>query len=96
MTRVGPRPFDGDGLTAAGLRGGDYAAAELAGRAGRPPPPPPYAGESVPWSTSTTATSTRTGHRQAARSAAWRAELTHVDRLVEQLADALPAGTRWS
>ena len=35
----------------------------------------------------------QTGHRKGSRSAAWRAELTVVDRTVDELVDALPAGT---
>ena len=34
-----------------------------------------------------------TGHRKGCHSAAWRFQLAHVDRLAEQLAGALPAGT---
>jgi hypothetical protein len=92
VTRVGPRSFDGNGLTEAGLRGGDYAAAESPG-------------ERVAATAAAVRRGDRalvyvyygdldsTGHRQGCSSAAWRAELTHVDRLVEQLAAALPPGT---
>ena len=81
VTRVGPRRFDGAGLTEAALRGGDYAARRAARRAGR----------------AAAAAAVRRGercarlrllrrprpHRPPARArgrAAWRAELTHVDR----------------
>jgi hypothetical protein len=92
VTRVGPTAFDGQGLTEAGLRGGDYAGAESMG-------------ERV----AATAAAVRrhdralvyvyvgdldaTGHRVGCSGDAWRAELTHVDRLAEQLRDALPDGT---
>ncbi len=92
VTRVGPRSFDGNGLTEAGLRGGDYVAAESPGervaataaavRRGERALVYVYYGDLD-----------STGHRQGCSSAAWRAELTHVDRLVEQLAAALPPGT---
>lgn len=89
VTRVGPKAFDGVGLTEAGLRGGAYAAAESVGErvaataaaAGRPGRSLTYVyfGELD-----------ATGHRRGCGSEAWRQELRHVDRLVEQLADALP------
>jgi hypothetical protein len=92
VTRVGPRRFDGDGLTQAGLRGGRYAAAESVG-------------ERITEAVAAVRSNGRsltyvyygdldgTGHRQGARSAAWRAELRAVDAFVEQLADGLPAGS---
>jgi hypothetical protein len=92
VTRVGPAPFATEGLTAAALRGGEYAPAELPAARVR-----------------ATATAVRrgdralvycyyggldhTGHRKGSLSAAWRAELTVVDRTVDELVDALPAGT---
>jgi type I phosphodiesterase/nucleotide pyrophosphatase len=91
VTRVGPKAFDGQGLSEAGLRGGDYAGAE-------------GMGELVDETVRAAARSDRsltyayvshldaTGHRRGCRSAAWLAELTHVDRVAEQLADSLPAG----
>ena len=91
VTVVGPKIFDGNGLSLAGLRGGDYAAAESPGervaataaavRRGDRALTYVYYGELD-----------ATGHRLGCSSKAWRAELTHVDRLVEQLAAALPAG----
>ena len=92
VTRVGPKAFDGRGLTEAALRGGAYAAAESPG-------------ERVAATVAAVRPAERacvyvyygdldsTGHRQGCTSDAWAAELTHVDRLVEQLAGALPAGT---
>jgi hypothetical protein len=92
VTRVGPRRFDGDGLTQAGLRGGDYAAAETtlvsvaaagaAVRRGDRSLTYVYYGDLD-----------RVGHRKGCGSAAWRAELRAVDAYVGQLRDALPAGT---
>ena len=91
VTVVGPKVFDGNGLSLAGLRGGDYAAAESPGervaataaavRRGDRALVYVYYGELD-----------ATGHRLGCTGNAWRAELTHVDRLVEQLAAALPAG----
>ena len=43
--------------------------------------------------TSTSATLDATGHRRGCTTAAWTHELTHIDRVVEQIADALPAGS---
>jgi hypothetical protein len=91
VTVVGPKAFDGNGLSLAGLRGGDYAAAESPGervaataaavRRGERALVYFYYGELD-----------ATGHRLGCTGEAWRAELTHVDRLVEQLAATLPAG----
>jgi hypothetical protein len=92
VTRVGPAAFDGQGLSEAALRGGDYAPAESVG-------------ERVAVAAAAVARSERsltyvyfgdldaTGHRRGAASDAWLAELAHVDRLAEQLAAALPPGT---
>ena len=91
VTVVGPKIFDGNGLSLAGLRGGFYAAAESPGervaataaavRRGDCALTYVYYGELD-----------ATGHRLGCSGKAWRAELTHVDRLVQQLAAALPAG----
>jgi hypothetical protein len=92
VTRVGPKAFDGQGLSEAGLRGGTYAGAESVG-------------ERVAEAAAGVRRSARsityvyfgdldaTGHRRGCASDAWRAELSHVDRFVDQLAQALPAGT---
>ncbi len=92
VTRVGPAAFDGQGLTEAGLRGGRYAAAESGGErvaataaAVRGP------GRSLAYVYYGDLDAT--GHRAGVCSEAWRAELGRVDHWVEQLADALPAGT---
>ncbi|MBA2770031.1 MAG: alkaline phosphatase family protein [Sporichthyaceae bacterium] len=90
VTRVGPASFDGPGLTEAALRGGRYVAAESVG-------------ERVAAATAgvrradTSLTYVyhgdldATGHRSGCGSDAWLQELVHVDRVAEQLADALPA-----
>jgi hypothetical protein len=92
VTRVGPAAFDGAGLTEAALRGGCYARAEGMGervaavaaavRRGPSSLTYVYVGELD-----------ATGHRRGRDSPAWRAELRHLDRLSEQLADVLPGGT---
>jgi hypothetical protein len=90
VSRVGPRSFEGVGLTEFGLRGGEYvsadrigeriAAVEHAVRKGTRSLVYVYYGDLD-----------ATGHRNGCRSAAWERELTHVDRVVEQLAGTLPA-----
>jgi Type I phosphodiesterase / nucleotide pyrophosphatase len=90
VSRVGPRSFEGVGLTEFGLRGGDYvsadrigeriAAVEHAVRKGTRSLVYVYYGDLD-----------ATGHRNGCRSTAWERELTHVDRVVEQLAGTLPA-----
>jgi Type I phosphodiesterase / nucleotide pyrophosphatase len=92
VSRVGPRSFDGVGLTEFGLRGGAYvgadrvgeriAAVEHAVRQGERSLVYAYYGDLD-----------ATGHRNGCRSIAWERELTHVDGVVEQLADGLPAGS---
>jgi hypothetical protein len=92
VTRVGPQAFDGEGLSEAGLRGGRYAGAESVG-------------ERVAETAAAVRRAARsltyvyfgeldaTGHRRGCSSDAWRQELAHVDRLLAQLAGALPEGT---
>jgi hypothetical protein len=95
VTRVGPAVFDGQGLTEAGLRGGDYLAAETPGQratavhvvvrrqaAARRSLVYCYYGDLD-----------ATGHRAGLGSDAWRTELARVDRWVAQVAAGLPAGT---
>jgi hypothetical protein len=89
VSRVGPRSFDGDGLTEVGLRGGDYLGADSVGeriaavedgvRRGSRSLVYAYYGDLD-----------ATGHRCGCRSVAWARELSHVDRVVEQLAARLP------
>lgn len=91
VTRVGPKAFDGVGLTEAGLRGGDYAAAESVGERVAAV----AAAVRRPGRTLTYVyfgDLDATGHRRGCTSAAWRQELAHVDRVVEQLAAAMPGG----
>ena len=91
VTRVGPRRFDGDGLTQAGLRGGSYVAAESVGeRVTAAVAAVRGLGRSLTYVYYGDLDST--GHRQGCRSAAWQAELRSVDGFVEQLATRLPAG----
>ena len=92
VARVGPRSFDGDGLTEYGLRGGAYrgadsvgervAAVERAVRAGDRSLVYAYYGDLD-----------ATGHRSGCESSAWQRELTHVDSVAEQIAGTLPAGS---
>jgi hypothetical protein len=89
VTRVGPRAFDGTGLTEIGLRGGAYRGADSIG-------------ERIAATVAAATTAPRalvysyfgdldaTAHRCGWRSDAWRQELRHVDNLVEQLAAELP------
>jgi len=91
VTRIGPAAFDSAGLSEAGLRGGSYVGAERVG-------------ERIAAAVSAVRRAERslayvyfgdldaTGHRHGCGSEAWRQELAHVDRLVEQLAHALPTG----
>lgn len=91
VTRVAPAYFAESGLTRAALRGGAYAgivsdgervADALAGLSGdRPALVYVYTGDLD-----------GTGHRRGWRSAAWRAQLAQIDRLVRQLAEGLPPG----
>jgi hypothetical protein len=90
VSRVGPRKFDGDGLTEIGLRGGEYLGADAVGervaavadaiRRGSRALVYVYFGELD-----------ATGHRQGWQSPAWRQELVHVDYVVTQLASVLPS-----
>jgi Type I phosphodiesterase / nucleotide pyrophosphatase len=92
VSRVGPRSFDGDGLTEFGLRGGVYrgadsvgervAAVERAVRAGDRSLVYAYYGDLD-----------ATGHRSGCESSAWKRELTHLDRVVQQIAGTLPPGS---
>lgn len=94
VTRIGPRSFDGSGLTLAALRGGRFVAAESVGErvaaaaralAGAPP-----GGRSLVYVYYGDLDAT--GHRCGVDSDAWRLQLEHVDRAAAQLAERLPAG----
>lgn len=92
VTRVGPAAFDGAGLTEAALRGGDYAGAESMGeRVAATAAAARRGGSSLTYVYVGDLDST--GHRQGPGSEAWRQELRHLDRLVEQLAAELPTDT---
>ena len=89
---VAPGQFAGSGLTRATVRGGRYVPADSLGerlaraadalREGDRSLVSVYYGDLD-----------ATGHRNGCRSAAWRFQLTFVDRLAEQLAGVLPAGS---
>ncbi len=90
--RVAAGAFRQTGLSTAAMRGADYHPAEtpgalVASSAG--------ALASVPRGLVMVYTGDldSTGHAWGCTSAAWRFQLAHVDRLAEQLAGALPAGT---
>jgi hypothetical protein len=91
VTQVAPGKLRNSGLTNAALRGARFAPAETAG-------------ERVARSIEALLADERsivytyygdldaTGHRNGCRSDAWQLQLSHVDKLVEQLAARLPAG----
>ncbi len=93
VSAVGPRRFRGSGLNTAAFRGakpvgaesaGEVAAATLrllaAGPANAPALVYSYYGDLD-----------ATGHREGCGSLAWRFQLAHLDRLVEQIVTELPA-----
>lgn len=89
VTHVGPRPFTSSGLTRAAMSGATYTGADTPGEklaatvaamdVDRPAMVNTYVGELD-----------TTGHLQGVDSLAWRAQLGHVDRFVEQVLAALP------
>lgn len=91
-TQVAEGRFEGSGLTVAALRGTRYVAAGTFGEvaagivealgAGEPSVVYAYVGDLD-----------FTGHHLGVDSLAWRVQLAQVDRLVEQVTAALPAGT---
>jgi hypothetical protein len=90
--RVAAGAFRNSGLSVAAMRGADYRAADTLGALvartvsalaeGRPALVMAYTGDLD-----------ATGHAWGCTSPAWRFQLGYVDRLVEQLAAVLPAGT---
>lgn len=91
-SHVAPAAFRRGGLTRAVLRGARYVPADSPGElvAGA------YAAASAAersFACVYHADLDATGHRSGCDSDAWRFQLAHVDRLVEQLAEVLPAGT---
>jgi Type I phosphodiesterase / nucleotide pyrophosphatase len=90
--RVAAGAFRHSGLSAAAMRGADYRSANTPGalvaRTASALSERPRALAMV-----YTGDLDATGHALGCTSAAWRYQLSHVDRLAEQLAGALPAGT---
>jgi len=90
--RVAQGSFKHSGLSIASMRGADYQAANTPGalvaRAATAMAAQPRAYAMV-----YTGDLDGTGHACGCTSPAWRYQLSHTDRLAEQLADALPAGT---
>lgn len=95
VSAIGPRRFWGSGLNTAAFRGarpvgaesaGEVVAATLAELTAGPAHAPAlvysYYGDLD-----------ATGHREGCGSAAWRFQLAHLDRLVEQIVAELPADT---
>lgn len=90
--RIASGAFRQTGLSVATMRGADYRSAETPGalvaRAAEALAEQPRAFAMV-----YTGELDATGHAWGCKSAAWRYQLGHVDRLAEQLAGALPGGT---
>jgi Type I phosphodiesterase / nucleotide pyrophosphatase len=90
--RVASGAFRQSGLSLAAMRGADYRSSETPGglvaRAAEAVAEQPRALAMV-----YTGDLDATGHAWGCKSAAWRYQLAHVDRLAEQLAGALPSGT---
>jgi len=91
--RIANGAFRQSGLSTAAMRGADYRSADTLGalvaRTAAALAERPRALAMV-----YTGDLDATGHALGCTSAAWRYQLAHVDRLAEQLAGALPAGTR--
>jgi hypothetical protein len=90
VTTVSRKAFRGSGVTVAGLRGGEYEAADSAGQriaraveaSARAPRSLVYLYEGdLDW----------TGHRDGCHSASWRHQLAVIDAWVARLRQALPA-----
>ena len=90
--RIASGAFRGSGLSMAAMRGADYRSAgtpgALVARTAAALAEQPRALAMV-----YTGDLDSTGHALGCGSAAWRYQLSHVDRLAEQLAGALPSGT---
>jgi len=90
--RIASGAFRQSGLSVAAMRGANYRAAETPGalvaRAAEAVSEQPRALAMV-----YTGDLDATGHAWGCKSAAWRYQLAHVDRLAEQLAGALAGGT---
>jgi hypothetical protein len=95
VSAVGPRRFRGSGLNTAAFRGARPVGAESAGEVAAATLAELAAG---PASASVLVYSyygdlDATGHREGCGSAAWRFQLAHLDRLVEQIVGELPTDT---
>ncbi len=90
--RVAAGAFRTSGLSAATMRGADYRPADTPGTLVASTAAALEA-ERRALATVYTGDLDATGHVQGCASPAWRFQLGHVDRLAEQLAGALPAGT---
>jgi hypothetical protein len=90
--RVAAGAFRQSGLSTAAMRGADYHAADTLGALVESAA---IALASVPRGLVMVYTGDldSTGHARGCTTPAWRYQLAHVDRLAEQLAGALPAGT---
>jgi Type I phosphodiesterase / nucleotide pyrophosphatase len=90
--RIAAGAFRHSGLSAAAMRGADYWAADTPGalvaRTAAALAQRPRA-----FATVYTGDLDATGHACGCQSPAWRFQLSHVDRLAEQLAGAVPEGT---
>ncbi|MGH3489539.1 MAG: alkaline phosphatase family protein [Actinopolymorphaceae bacterium] len=92
VTAVSRKAFRGSGVTVAGLRGGEYAAADSAGQRIA------YAVDAVARGATSLVYLYEgdldwTGHRDGCHSAAWRHQLAVIDGFVSRLRGALPADT---
>ena len=91
-TYVAPRGYDKSGLSMAALRGPQFKGADALG------PLASLTADALAESDATLVAAYHgdldsTGHVYGASSQAWEFQLSHVNRLVEQLASALPMGT---
>ena len=91
VTVVGERKFRTSGLTIAGLRSPSFQGADTLGERVAGAAEAAAAEQSLVYVYDGDLDTT--GHRAGCGSAAWRHQLTMVDRFAEELFDALPAGT---
>lgn len=90
--RVAPKQLDGTGLSIAAMRGAEYLAANTVG-AVVSRTAAALAGDAPAFALAYYGDLDGTGHVLGCGSDAWQYQLAHVDKLVEQLASALPHGT---
>jgi hypothetical protein len=91
VTVIGERKFRTSGLTIAGLRSPGFQAAETLGERVASAADAALPDQSLVYVYDGDLDTT--GHRAGCGSAAWRHQLTMVDRFAEELSEALPAGT---